>query len=580
MFLASVVQKLDKAGASVIAFDIVLDRPTTEADDSALAAAISAAETPIILLSDPGQAARRAICAGEPVENGDAGQPMTQFSDAADIGHGVLCLDGLDGVLRNMARGEAPQSFSAGIASRLAPDLEQGLAGQTIGYGLTPDGSWPFPTYSGADLEVLPDAWFEGRAVIIGQITPYSSDWVSSPLRYGELAIPVAPQDQFPNGQIPGVVAHAFMVQTLLNARPGPQTTLWQQAFLAFLGGGLGAMLSFLRLPLWLEGGALSAVLAFFWLMLFVAYAMTGVLLPFTGFTAALLVSSAANFAFLKSDERQQRRMIHSQFSQFLAPEVVNDLVRHPEKLNHHVENREITALFTDLADFTSLIDTLPPDTISTALNGYLDTIVQCVVRHGGVVDKIVGDAVHALFSVPLTDPDHRIHALQCALDIKLAAGGYRARLIDQGVQLGITRVGVNSGPALVGNFGSSKRLDFTAHGSTVNMVARLEAANKVFGTEIAVSAASRVDHPDLAWRKIGAVELRGLAGPVEVFELIAPDSIAQDDLEEYVAAFALIETDPNAAAGQFQALLDRYPQDGLLAYQIERCRAQKGHVS
>ena len=347
----------------------------------------------------------------------------------------------------------------------------------------------------------------------------------------------------------------------------------------ALAGAGLGALLSFLRLPLWLEGLSLGAVLILFWLMLFVAYALGGVLLPFTGFTAALLISSAANFAFLKSDERQQRRMIHSQFSQFLAPEVVNDLVRHPEKLNHHVENREITALFTDLAGFTSLIDTLPPDTISSALNGYLDTIIQCVVRHGGVVDKIVGDAVHALFSVPLTDPGHRIHALQCALDIQAATHAHRAKLAGQGIPLGITRIGVNSGPALVGNFGSSKRLDFTAHGSTVNMVARLEAANKVFGTEIAVSAASRVEHPDLAWRGIGAVELRGLAEPVEVFELIAPGSGVARYLQDYSAAFDLIASDAGAAAQGFQTLLDRHPGDGLLAYQVERCRLRIGPV-
>ena len=143
-------------------------------------------------------------------------------------------------------------------------------------------------------------------------------------------------------------------------------------------------------------------------------------------------------------------------------------------------------------------------------LNEYLTGMTDIVFAHDGTVAKIVGDALHVLFGAPGEQPDHAARAVACALALDEFAEAFRERWRQKGIVLGVTRIGVHAGPAIVGNFGGGRFFDYTAYGDTINIAARLEAANKQLGTRICVSAtlAGRVD--DFRGRPMGDLVLRG----------------------------------------------------------------------
>ena len=166
--------------------------------------------------------------------------------------------------------------------------------------------------------------------------------------------------------------------------------------------------------------------------------------------------------------------------------------------------------MFTDIASFTTLVEGLEPHTIGPLLNEYLTGMTGIVFDHGGTLVKIVGDALNVLFGAPADQPDHAEHAVACALALDAYAEDFRARWRDKGVAVATTRIGVNSGPALVGNFGGGRFFDYTAYGDTINIAARLEAANKQFGTRICVSGSVVERIAGFRGRPVGNVLLRG----------------------------------------------------------------------
>src|SRR5262249_54460397 len=149
----------------------------------------------------------------------------------------------------------------------------------------------------------------------------------------------------------------------------------------------------------------------------------------------------------------------------------------------------------------------------------YFEGVAGIVIEHGGMIDKIVGDAVHALFNAPLDLADHPSRAVNCAVAIVAWTEDFRCRSAPSSMQLGRTRVGIETGPAVVGDVGIRSKLDYTAHGDAVNMAARLEAANKEFGSAICIgpAAAARCDASLL--RPLASITIRGYRNPVTVYE-------------------------------------------------------------
>ena len=261
----------------------------------------------------------------------------------------------------------------------------------------------------------------------------------------------------------------------------------------------------------------------------------------------------------------------HAMLSRYFSPNLAERLAEDPEAVDLGGQRREITSLFTDMAGFTTLVEMLEPEVIAPLLNDYLGEMTDTVFAHGGTVVKIVGDALHVLFGAPADQPDHAAHAVACALELDARSHSFVKRWTEKGVVLGATRLGLNAGPAIVGNFGGHRYFDYTAYGDTVNTAARLEAANKQLGTRICVgeSVAARV--PGFTGRPVGDLLLRGRSEPLRAFEPLSTEEYDTEATRAYLAAFGKLEAGEPSAMPAFAALLGLRGDDQLVSFNLRR---------
>ena len=237
---------------------------------------------------------------------------------------------------------------------------------------------------------------------------------------------------------------------------------------------------------------------------------------------AGPVVIAAGSFALFSlaayAENEQRARALQQRFEQHLAPAVVRRLVENPDLVRLEGEVREITALFTDIEDFTAMTERSEAHKLVALLDVYLDEVTRVVLTHEGMVEKIVGDSVHAIFNAPLDLPDHPRRAFECARAILAVVDEVRSRPLARELGLGRTRIGLETGLAIVGDVGGGRKLDYTAHGTAMNTAARLEGANKHLGSSICIgpNAAARLDPQRI--RSLGLHAVRGLSAPIEVF--------------------------------------------------------------
>ena len=278
---------------------------------------------------------------------------------------------------------------------------------------------------------------------------------------------------------------------------------------------------------------------------------------------------------FRKLDEdRARAEQAHATLSRYFSPNVVETLSRDPDCLTPGGERRNATFLFTDLADFTPLVENSDSGLIVGLLNGYLDGMTDVIFAHGGTVMKIVGDAVHAIFGAPVSSDDHARQAVDCALALDAFTTRFREEKNAAGVPLGPTRIGINSGPAIIGNFGGSNFFDYTAYGDAVNIAARLERANKTIGTRVCVGESVADELPDFLGRPIGTVLLKGKTQAVRCYEPLAEDQAALPQTQGYAEAFKLLEAKDPKARQAFAALVGQYDEDPLTMFHLGRLLA------
>jgi adenylate cyclase len=261
----------------------------------------------------------------------------------------------------------------------------------------------------------------------------------------------------------------------------------------------------------------------------------------------------------------------HALLSRYFSPNLAERLASDPEAIDLGGQRREITSLFTDMAGFTTLVEMLEPEVIAPLLNDYLGEMTDAVFAHGGTVVKIVGDALHVLFGAPAEQPDHAARAVACALELDARSRSFAMRWEEKGVVPGATRLGLNAGPAIVGNFGGGRYFDYTAYGDTVNTAARLEAANKQLGTRICVgeSVAARV--PGFTGRPVGDLLLRGRSEPLRAFEPLPPEEYETEATWAYLGAFRKLEAGDPSALPAFAALLGLRGDDQLVSFHLRR---------
>lgn len=404
----------------------------------------------------------------------------------------------------------------------------------------------------------VPAGEFAGKTVLLGLSAVGLYDIKASPL----------------SGVVPGVEIHAAAVDSIVNGHafrfPGRPVTWIYLGLLALAAGIIlsalkktaaqtTAVIVFLLLPAALSAGAFAART---WL----DFAAPEAAVLFT-----LVGAAVGNYAV----EGRERRFLKGVFHHYLSPAVIDRILEDPGRLKLGGEEREITSFFSDIAGFTTISEALGPAGLVALLNEYLTEMTDLILDSGGTLDKYEGDAMIAFWNAPLDLPDHALRAARTAL-------ACRARLAEIGPELEkkfgrriSARIGLNTGPAIVGNMGSARRFDYTAIGDTINLAARLESAGKQYGLNLLAGEATVEKAGDaLVVREVDLVRVVGKTKPVRIYELIGEAGRVPGEtlerLDHYARGLALFRGRSFADAEFVFAGLEGDP---VAALYIERCR-------
>ena len=271
-----------------------------------------------------------------------------------------------------------------------------------------------------------------------------------------------------------------------------------------------------------------------------------------------------------------QRRLVeaeraHASLSRYFSPNLAERLASDADAIDLGGQRREIASLFTDIASFTSLVESMEPRVLGPLLNEYLTGMTDIVFAQDGTVAKIVGDALHVLFGAPGEQPDHADRAVACALALDEYAQSFRELCQQKGIALGVTRIGVHAGSAIVGNFGGGRFFDYTAYGDTINIAARLEAANKQLGTRVCVSAILAAKMKGFQGRPVGDLMLRGRSEALRAFEPLSVKQYDNPATASYRDAFAKLEASDPGAMAAFAAHVGKHAEDQLASFHLKR---------
>jgi adenylate cyclase len=296
----------------------------------------------------------------------------------------------------------------------------------------------------------------------------------------------------------------------------------------------------------------------------------------------ATIAKTLRNLEITRGYQRRQQEAerARAQLARYFSPSLAERLAAATDDIDLGAQRRDVTSMFTDIASFTTLVEGIEPSTIGPLLNEYLCGMTEIVFDHDGTLVKITGDALNVLFGAPADQPDHAARAVSCAMALDAFAEAFRARWRDKGVAIGITRIGINSGPALVGNYGGGRFFDYNAHGDTINIAARLEAANKQLGTRICVGGGVVERIADFRCRPVGNLILRGRHEALPAHEPLTPERHADALTAAYVDAFARAEACDPSALSAFAALLGRDSGDGLVSFHLRRLLAGATGIS
>ena len=561
-FLAQLLKNLDTKGAKAIALDILFDQPTEEVKDTQLQNAIQDLKTPLIV----------AYANTPNIVNEDQLDFLNHFIPENLRGTANMATDPFDGSVRWTYPGEGnpqePLGFVRKIAQAIGVETPKKLI--EIAWRQRPDlETPPFVIYPANTVAVLPPAWFKDKIILIGAVLSITDRHQT----------PLAVVDQGgEDGMMAGIMIHAHSLSQILDGRPEPKfSSLWSKLIILF-AALLGVAIGLSKKGIVFNVLVGIAVIVIWWVGGMLGHRYGLPLIPLVAPTLSLALSIWMMDMLIGKAERKQRQFVQGAFSRYVSPVVVGQLMENPEALSISGVKREATFIFTDIAGFTTLSEKLSSEKLSDVLNEYLDGACQIILRYEGTVDKFIGDAIMSIFNAPLEQVDHAKRAVLCALELDAYAEAFRKRQNALDVPIGVTRIGVHTGVATIGNFGSSSRMDFTALGDTVNTAARTEGVNKYFGTRICCTEETVKRVPELHFKKIGDVVLKGKIESVGLYNPIAETEITEVAYSDYKAMYALLEKESAQAKEAVLALAQKYPDDSLVRFHFER--VEQGIVS
>lgn len=364
------------------------------------------------------------------------------------------------------------------------------------------------------------------------------------------------------DGAFPGVAVHATLLDNLLSGdlmRPVPPL---MALLLMVLLAGMAA---------WTLTGRVTAASSALWggawlivpvALVFAAYWL-GFWLHWMSLQVAVVVAVLSSWLLNYALEGRQRRFVRSAFQHYLSADVIEQILREPERLRLGGERKNMTFFFTDLEGFTALSEVLSPEQLTNLLNDYLSAMTRIVQEEGGTLDKFQGDAIMAFWNAPVSVADHAARAVRAAVRCQQRLAELSPQYAARYGHPLFMRIGVHTGVAVVGNMGSRDRFDYTVLGDAVNLAARLEGVNKRFRSGILVSDATRAalpDDPALGLREVGCVAVVGREQPVTLYQPV-PAGLSSAQLTAFAAALSqFYHGQFGAALAGFLALADHDP--------------------
>ncbi|MDR0389766.1 MAG: adenylate/guanylate cyclase domain-containing protein [Spirochaetaceae bacterium] len=404
-----------------------------------------------------------------------------------------------------------------------------------------------------------------GKICIIGRVDTGTTDMGANPF----------------SGEYVNVGTHAVVLDTILS-----------ESFIVWLSPWWSIVISLILVPLvivligrfnpglrTLLGFAAAIALAGFSLALFNT---TGIyfapLVPCMALVLAVVLRET--MAFIGSE--REKSFIRKAFSTYLPDTVVKEIINDPSRLHLGGTKKHLSVLFTDVRGFSTISEKLDPEDLVKLLNKYLSMMSDAVLEEMGTIDKFEGDAIMAFFGAPMDLSDHALRTCRAAIAMKRLEKDLNEHFVSEGMTASplLTRIGINTGSMVVGNMGTTQKMDYTVMGNAVNLAARLEGVNKQYGTWILASDETIRETKDaLLTRKLDRVRVVGINEPVLIHEILCLKEEAESGALELVERFhhaldLFSQRDFSAAKDAFGDLHSAYPGDGPSKVFFERCAA------
>jgi adenylate cyclase len=336
----------------------------------------------------------------------------------------------------------------------------------------------------------------------------------------------------------PGVEMHANLISGILdnNIKERPAYTQGAEFMLLLVAGLLLAL--FLPVLNPLKATLLTiAVLATVLAINFASWQYANLVLPIASSLLLIGLIYLLNMSYGFFVESRGKRQLTGLFGQYVPPALVKEMAKNPEKIDMAGEAREMTVLFSDIRGFTQISEGLDPKQLTQMMNEFLTPMTKIIHEHRGTIDKYMGDAIMAFWGAPLKDENHAQHALNAALQMNAATKSINEKFAKKGWSAIRMGFGLNTGIMVVGNMGSSFRMAYTVMGDSVNLGSRLEGLTKYYGVDIIVSEFVKAQTPDMMYRELDLVRVKGKDKPVAIFE---PLGLAETLTKESLDALQL----------------------------------------
>ena len=438
-------------------------------------------------------------------------------------------------------------------ATFLAKDTPAGISAGEILFDLQdiPDDEWDEET---EELQEL----IAGKIVLVGDTSEVSHDIFTSPI-----------------GEVYGIEFLADTIYTLMNNSPiRPAGDFSEILVLAVL---FIAFVLVTMIPKY-ENALFFLIIALYVAFGFYMYVYHGIAFSMSYSLLACFLSTGFINLYLFMMERKQKGFIKGAFSQYLSPTVIDQIVENPDMLQLGGEKREMTPFFSDIQGFSTISEGLTPEELVQLLNEYLTAMCDLISSYHGTIDKFEGDAIIAFWGAPLELPNHATVACHAAIDMQKKNEEMRKTLREQNRPMLYTRMGMSSGPVVVGNMGSADRMDYTMMGDVVNLAARLEGVNKFYQTFTMISQSTyELAKDDIDTRQLDVIRVVGKKEPIQVYEVLERKNQTSSEksgvVEKYLKALKLYQERNFAdASKEFEKVLAIDPDDGPSQTYVKRC--------